>query len=153
VFPNPVGLVGRNRRQRECLVCSCTRSKAANDGGGRLPHWLLDLTLSCRPREEWHGKVYAVDPYAEFSLAALELLEYITPVKEDALQWTPPGTIDFLFENGTHEPGFTKGIWSISDPLSVPRQWFSATTTTREGWELMFHGSSLKLLVILAPHS
>lgn len=34
----------------------------------------------------------------------------IVPVKEDVFGWTPPEGIDFLFEDGAHTPGFTKGV-------------------------------------------
>jgi O-antigen biosynthesis protein len=64
------------------------------------------LALACCRNGQ--GKVYAVDPAADFSRLSPSLLPYIVPVKEDVFAWTPPEGIDFVFEDGAHTPGFTR---------------------------------------------
>lgn len=62
------------------------------------------------------GQIYAVDPYADFSRLSADLLTVIEPVLTDVFTWTPPASIDFLFEDGAHTPGFTGSVLQHLQP-------------------------------------
>ncbi len=66
------------------------------------------------------GKVYAVDPGLDFTHVRPELLEYIEPIRQDALTWTPPGSVGMLFEDGPHTKGFTEAIIERMRPQMAP---------------------------------
>jgi GT2 family glycosyltransferase/tetratricopeptide (TPR) repeat protein len=66
------------------------------------------LALACR--RNGMGTVYAIDPSLDFSHVDPELQKHIVPIRQDAMTWTPPGTIDMVFEDGPHTPGFTQAI-------------------------------------------
>src|SRR5205085_12346688 len=76
------------------------------------------LALACQ--QNGQGMVYAVDPHADFSRVDPSLLPTIAPIKQDVLQWTPPEKIDFLFEDGSHEPGFTRAVLEHLAPHLSP---------------------------------
>jgi predicted O-methyltransferase YrrM len=66
------------------------------------------LALACK--KNGRGDVYAVDPAADFSRVDPTLRKHIRQIREDVFQWDPPQKVDLLFEDGTHEPGFTAGV-------------------------------------------
>ena len=66
------------------------------------------LALACL--RNGSGTVYAVDPAADFSCVAPDLLPCIQAVRQDVFAWTPPEHIGFVFEDGAHTPGFTQAV-------------------------------------------
>jgi predicted O-methyltransferase YrrM len=57
------------------------------------------------------GILHAVDPEMDLSLVEPQLLEHIVQNKISCFDWTPPGKIDLMLEDGAHTPGFTKAVW------------------------------------------
>ena len=53
------------------------------------------------------GTVYAVDPCLDFSRVDPGLMTRLVPVRRDFFEWELPERIDFVFEDGAHEKGFT----------------------------------------------
>ncbi len=76
------------------------------------------LALACCRNGE--GRVYAVDPAADFSRVDPSLLPYIEPIQADVFPWTPPEGIDFVFEDGAHTPGFTREVLKKLLPCLKP---------------------------------
>ncbi len=77
------------------------------------------LALACK--QNGSGTVYAVDPALEFSRVDKTLLDHIVPVPEDVFAWQPPeGQVSFLFEDGSHLPGFTGATLTKLRPHLAP---------------------------------
>jgi len=76
------------------------------------------LALACLRNGK--GTVYAVDPNSRLEDLDPTLLPHIVPVKQDVFLWTPPEKVDFLFEDGSHEPGFTEEALRHFLPFLAP---------------------------------
>jgi hypothetical protein len=99
-------------------LARATQPKAIVEVGSKAGCSASHLALACCRNGQ--GKVYAVDPALDFSTVDPTLLPFIVPVRSDIFAWTPPERIDFLFEDGEHSPGFTRGVLQKLRPFLNP---------------------------------
>jgi predicted O-methyltransferase YrrM len=104
----PGGSVWEDEGRLLYALVRALRPKVVVEVGSLVGCSTSHLAAACRANGV--GKVYAVDPAADFSSVDPELLPFIEPIREDVFTWTAPKRIDFLFEDGSHEPGFTQAV-------------------------------------------